>query len=588
MWRTDARLVCGSDLPEPATDSHAPFAYDAVAALALSVGAAADEGTCAGAECVGGGDALRPHLAGLDFSGASGRVKFDEMMSRDEEGLIYSAVNVRPADGGGLETRTVRVVDHDEVHTTDSIYWPGGGAMPEDAKAAQLERQREEAEAAARRARAEKAERIKQIAVITSSTAVGGMIVLLLLGMTARWLYKLEKVAKRNHVSARRLVRTAVTTAARVAWRDSIFGKLFSRALAPTAAEKYTPARERWTACVIGAARRRHSSLPSKILGDLIDLSHLGGQRAMPTRLALDALPHLSAAANLWPTPRLLSRFARDLGCEEADAKTTTWGRSSGGGSDASTIDPLAAMALLDELHGEMSHFETLFGSYGTSAAGGGGKTVHEAQWHRFVAAEQGPALATARRPSADDTRKLEDIELSIGAPLSLAEFVHRLLDPQINNAVSVVPLGPSELRAPLAHYYVSTSHNSYLVGDQARARAGGIAARTCHPAPVTLPRSPERPPRSSARRVRPTCTAASCSWASDRSRSTAGMGGTASRWSRTDAQRARRRARLPHIGPVSAAPSARASRRRCASRTWRGRSPRLHLSRPTCPSSSR
>lgn len=87
-----------------------------------------------------------------------------------------------------------------------------------------------------------------------------------------------------------------------------------------------------------------------------------------------------------------------------------------------------------------------------------GEKGANERQAAALIA-EFGQRLRQSNGSVSGDYEKLDSLDLN--------EFLEFLLDPDLNSAMRVAEKPTHDMTAPLAHYFIYTSHNSYLTGNQ-------------------------------------------------------------------------------------------------------------------------
>ncbi|XP_024516194.1 phosphoinositide phospholipase C 6 [Selaginella moellendorffii] len=94
--------------------------------------------------------------------------------------------------------------------------------------------------------------------------------------------------------------------------------------------------------------------------------------------------------------------------------------------------------------------------------AAGGGTVINAAGMARFLERFQGCD------PSLSQSTASEIMSRLAPQGLDLTSFIHKfLLDPALNAAMLGTKKPSHDMTAPLSHYYIHTSHNSYLKGNQ-------------------------------------------------------------------------------------------------------------------------
>lgn len=98
-----------------------------------------------------------------------------------------------------------------------------------------------------------------------------------------------------------------------------------------------------------------------------------------------------------------------------------------------------------------------------------GKERISAADFARFLSATQGESAASEEEAAAVIARFGEkqsrgDEKLD---SLDLDEFLELLSDPELNPAMLVADKPTHDMTAPLSHYFIYTSHNSYLTGNQ-------------------------------------------------------------------------------------------------------------------------
>lgn len=308
-----------------------------------------------------------------------------------------------------------------QVSAVDAILWIGGGEGQEEQPADQVLLYE-----------AEQRRRELIFRVVAGATVLAAVVLTLV--VMAVW-RRVSRVAARHATSPWQLLRMVVARPLRHAWRlvhGLVDPRRWRRRLrrrrertvsGSTWAEQESKAREAWAKSLLKAAE---SWVPLR--GRKSGVARDGGAVTPLTRRILQA-----ANAD-WRTQPLKGDLLEP-------------------GSS-----PAQLTALLMRLEFELPHFTALFDRY--AVAGGAVAEIRLDGWCAFQREEQGCTNVDAARASFLAATGSAD------EGLGRLQFCQLLLAPS-NSASDPAVLGARDGSAPLCHYWIASSHNSYLVGHQ-------------------------------------------------------------------------------------------------------------------------